>query len=171
MSAAALVASRLLDIARSLDDRGCYVYFDRILIKACVEIGVPLKLWVALNVTRIVPDNNLLGDAHAYAFGREIDAHVTLGYIQNNTPPDTLQGNVTDTRPGPCGQLLFGVHTHLLWKLDDRNARHDVQCLYLQDILTTTWHGNAECFVTLSTFAEELGNRSGRPYHASIRAK
>ena len=81
MSAAALVASRLLDIARSLDDRGCYAYFDRILIRPCEETGAPLKWWVALNATRIVPDSNLLGDAHAYAFGREIDAHVTLGDI------------------------------------------------------------------------------------------
>ena len=168
MSVAAPAASRIEDIARSLDERGCYVYFDRILVRPCEDSGTPLKWWVALNISRIVPDNDLLGDTHAYTFGRGIHAHVTLGYIQYNTPPDTPQWNVTYTRLGPCGPLLFGVHTHLQWKLD---ARHDLQCLYLQDILSTTSSTDAKCFITLSTFAAELGNMPGRPYHVSIQAK
>ena len=97
--------------------------------------------------------------------------HMLLWGIQNDTPPDTLQWNVTNTRSEPCAQLMFGAHTHLLWKLHDSNARHDVQCLYLQDVLTTAWHENAECFFKLSTFAEELGNLPRRPYHVSIWAK
>ena len=161
MSASAAVASRILDIARSLDGRGCYVYFDRTLTRLCEETGAPLTWWVGLNVSRIVPDNNLLDDAHSYTFERELDVHVTLGYIHSNTPPDI--------RSELCGQLLFGVHTHLHWKLVER---HDMQCLYLQDVLTTAWHRNAECFVTLSTFAKrEVGNLPGRPYHVSIRAR